>query len=134
MRIAILGTRGIPANYGGFETFAEHLSTRLVARGHAVTVYCRAHYTSPRYSQTIRSVGFVQSMSRKGNCIDNAAMESFFGHLKDELDFKNCKTFQELTIKVNEYMRYYNHDRCQWGLKKMTPVEYRNHLLTADAA
>ncbi|HXT63015.1 MAG TPA: glycosyltransferase [Pyrinomonadaceae bacterium] len=48
MRIAILGTRGIPANYGGFETFAEHLSTRLVARGHAVTVYCRAHYTSPR--------------------------------------------------------------------------------------
>jgi glycosyltransferase involved in cell wall biosynthesis len=48
MRIAILGTRGIPANYGGFETFAEHLSTRLVARGHQVTVYCRAHYVSPR--------------------------------------------------------------------------------------
>src|SRR5690242_7400091 len=48
MRIAILGTRGIPANYGGFETFAEHLSTRLVARGHEVTVFCRSHYTSPR--------------------------------------------------------------------------------------
>ena len=48
MRIALLGTRGIPANYGGFETFAEHLSTRLVARGHDVTVYCRAHYISPR--------------------------------------------------------------------------------------
>ena len=48
MRVAILGTRGIPANYGGFETFAEHLSTRLAARGHDVTVYCRAHYTSPR--------------------------------------------------------------------------------------
>jgi len=48
MRIAILGTRGIPANYGGFETFAEHLSTRLVGRGHDVTVYCRSHYTSPR--------------------------------------------------------------------------------------
>jgi glycosyltransferase involved in cell wall biosynthesis len=48
MRIAILGTRGIPANYGGFETFAEHLSTRLAARGHDVTVYCRAHYISPR--------------------------------------------------------------------------------------
>ena len=48
MRIAILGTRGIPANYGGFETFAEHLSTRLVSRGHEVTVYCRAHYVSPR--------------------------------------------------------------------------------------
>ena len=48
MRIAILGTRGIPANYGGFETFTEHLSTRLVARGHEVTVYCRSHYVSPR--------------------------------------------------------------------------------------
>lgn len=48
MRIAILGTRGIPASYGGFETFAEHLSTRLVARGHEVTVYGRTHYVSPR--------------------------------------------------------------------------------------
>jgi glycosyltransferase involved in cell wall biosynthesis len=48
MRIAILGTRGVPASYGGFETFAEQLSTRLVARGHHVTVYCRTHYVSPR--------------------------------------------------------------------------------------
>lgn len=48
MRIAILGTRGVPASYGGFETFAEQLSTRLVARGHDVTVYCRTHYVSPR--------------------------------------------------------------------------------------
>jgi glycosyltransferase involved in cell wall biosynthesis len=46
MRIAILGTRGIPANYGGFETFAEELSTRLAARGHAVTVFCRSHYVN----------------------------------------------------------------------------------------
>lgn len=44
MRLAILGTRGIPANYGGFETFAEELSTRLVSRGHSVTVYCRSQY------------------------------------------------------------------------------------------
>ncbi len=46
MRLAILGTRGIPANYGGFETFAEELSTRLAARGHDVTVYCRSHHVS----------------------------------------------------------------------------------------
>lgn len=46
MKIAILGTRGIPASYGGFETFAEELSTRLASRGHAVTVYCRSHHTS----------------------------------------------------------------------------------------
>src|SRR5262245_46268668 len=44
MRIAILGTRGIPANYGGFETFAEQLGTRLASRGHEVTVYGRKHY------------------------------------------------------------------------------------------
>jgi len=49
MRIALLGTRGIPANYGGFETFAEELSARLAARGHEVTVYCRTPYPQPRY-------------------------------------------------------------------------------------
>jgi glycosyltransferase involved in cell wall biosynthesis len=51
MRLAILGTRGIPANYGGFETFAQELSTRLVARGHAVTVYCRSHYVPASFTE-----------------------------------------------------------------------------------
>jgi glycosyltransferase involved in cell wall biosynthesis len=49
VRLALLGTRGIPANYGGFETFAEELSTRLAARGHEVTVYCRQPFPEPRY-------------------------------------------------------------------------------------
>jgi len=49
MRIALLGTRGIPANYGGFETFAEEISTRLVSRGHEVTVYCRERPVQPLY-------------------------------------------------------------------------------------
>ncbi|MEO7143715.1 MAG: glycosyltransferase, partial [Bryobacteraceae bacterium] len=49
LKFAILGTRGIPARYGGFETFAEELSTRLVARGHQVIVYCRARHPEPRY-------------------------------------------------------------------------------------
>lgn len=49
MRFGILGTRGIPARYGGFETFAEELSTRLVQRGHEVTVYCRERYPEPKY-------------------------------------------------------------------------------------
>ena len=49
MRFAIVGTRGIPACYGGFETFAEELSTRLVARGHHLTVYCRERYSEPLY-------------------------------------------------------------------------------------
>ena len=49
MRIALLGARGIPSNYGGFETFSEELSVRLVARGHQVTVYCRERYPEPAY-------------------------------------------------------------------------------------
>ena len=49
MRIALLGTRGIPASYGGFETFAEEISRRLVERGHSVTVYCRHRHTEAKY-------------------------------------------------------------------------------------
>ena len=89
------------------------------------------HYTNPLYIAEIKQLNVIQSMSRKGSCIDNAPMESFFGHLKDELEFKNCSTFQELTFKVNEYMQYYNNERYQWGLKKMTPIQYRDHLLAA---
>lgn len=58
LRIVLLGTRGIPGNYGGFETFAEELGARLVARGHEVTVYCRSHYTS-RHLRSHRGVRLV---------------------------------------------------------------------------
>lgn len=87
------------------------------------------HYTNPLYIEAIRKMKMVQSMSRKGNCIDNAPIESFFGHLKDDVDYKACKMFEELYALIEEYMRYYNHERQQWNLKKMTPVAYRNHLL-----
>ncbi len=88
------------------------------------------HYTSPEYSKKIKNMGMIQSMSRKGNCIDNAPMESFFGHLKDDVDYKFCKTFDELNMLIENYMQYYNYERYQWDLKKMTPVQYRNHLLS----
>lgn len=88
------------------------------------------HYTNPLYIKQIEELDMVQSMSRKGNCIDNAPIESFFGHLKDEVDYKSCKTFERLHSLIEEYMRYYNNERQQWELKKMTPVEYRNHLLS----
>ena len=88
------------------------------------------HYTNPEYIKAVKSLGMAQSMSRKGNCIDNAPMESFFGHLKDDVDYKNCKTFEELRLLMEEYVRYYNNERNQWDIKKMTPVQYRNHLLT----
>lgn len=92
------------------------------------------HYTNPVYQQKVKQLNIIQSMSRKGDCIDNAPMESFFGHFKDEVDLKNCNTFQEVSIKVNEYMQYYNHQRYQWGLKKMTPAQYRDHLLAENSA
>ena len=91
------------------------------------------HYTNPIYIKMVEKLKMVQSMSRKGNCIDNSPIESFFGHLKDDVDYKSCKTYNELHSLIEEYMRYYNHYRYQWNLKKMTPVEYRNHLLKSTA-
>lgn len=90
-----------------------------------------SHYTSPRYQNLLKKYGLGQSMSRRGNCWDNAPQESFFGHMKDEVDYKSCKTLYELKSKINHYMVYYNNYRYQWNLKKMTPIQYRNHLLVA---
>lgn len=87
------------------------------------------HYTNPRYISMIRKLDMIQSMSRKGNCIDNAPIESFFGHFKDDVDYHDCKSYEELKLLVKEYIEYYNNERYQWDLKKMTPVGYRNHLL-----
>jgi putative transposase len=89
------------------------------------------HYTHPVFQNMVKKAGFKQSMSRKGNCWDNAPMESFFGHMKDELEYEDCQTIQELRQRINEYILEYNTERYQWGLKKMTPDEYRSHLLTA---
>ena len=55
-------------------------------------------------------------MPRKGNCWDNAPQESFFGHMKDEIDYKSCNTFEELQILVDDYIYYYNNFR--YGIKK----------------
>lgn len=89
------------------------------------------HYTNPTYIEIVKELKMIQSMSAKGKCIDNAPVESFFGHMKDELDYEFCKSFEELRFTIEEYMRYYNHERKQWTRKKMTPIEYRNHLLAS---
>lgn len=89
------------------------------------------HYTHPTFQKYVKELGLSQSMSRKGNCWDNAPMESFFGHLKDELAYRECETFQELQLKVERYIDEYNNERYQWGLQKMTPAQYRSHLLAA---
>ena len=90
------------------------------------------HYTNPEYIEKVKTLGMTQSMSRKGNCIDNAPVESFFGHLKDDVDYKSCRTFEELQLLIENYIDHYNNRRAQWDLKKMTPVEYRDHLITLN--
>lgn len=87
------------------------------------------HYTSPTFQKQVKNMGLGQSMSRRGNCWDNAPQESFFGHFKDEAYIKPCNTLEELKKEIRSYMTYYNHYRYQWDLKKMSPVEYRTHLL-----
>lgn len=87
------------------------------------------HYTHPLYINKLKKFGVTQSMSRKGNCLDNAPIESFFGHLKDDLDIKSCQTFDEVKSLVENYIYYYNNERYQWSLNKMTPAQCRCHLL-----
>lgn len=88
------------------------------------------HYTNPKYIATLKEMKIDQSMSRKGNCIDNAPIESFFGHMKDELEYKSCSSIEELYLCIQAYMKYYNNERKQWNRNKMSPVEYREFLLS----
>ena len=88
------------------------------------------HYTNPLYIDMVSDLSMMQSMSRKGACIDNAPIESFFGHLKDEVEYQTCKTFTEVHAMIEAYMEYYNNGRHQWDKQKMTPIQYRDHLLS----
>lgn len=89
------------------------------------------HYTHPFYSKLLADLAITQSMSRKGNCLDNAPVESFFGHMKDELDLTSCHSLDQVRTVIDKYIYDYNHHRYQWERKKMAPVEYRNHLLAS---
>jgi putative transposase len=83
-------------------------------------------YQQPRYQRTLKDRGIKQSMSRKGNCLDNAAMESFFGTLKSEFFYLNrFENVEELDERLGEYIRYYNHDRIKSKLGGLSPVEFR---------
>lgn len=86
------------------------------------------HYTSPKFQNKLKNNQLGQSMSRKGNCWDNAPMESFFGHMKDEINYDDCDSFDELSKVIDEYIDYYNKYRYQWDLNKMTPIKYREYL------
>lgn len=86
-------------------------------------------YLSPYFQQHVTEMGLIQSMSRRGNCWDNASQESFFGHFKDECDYRNCASVEEVAHMVEKYMEYYNYERPQWTRNKMTPMEFEAYLL-----
>ena len=119
-----------------------HITMELVLKtagqlkpGHKAIIHSDQgfHYSNPEYIQKIKALAMIQSMSRKGNCIDNAPVESFFGHLKDDVNYQDCNTFAELYQLIENYIKYYNNERTQWDKNKMTTVEYRDHLLALAA-
>lgn len=86
------------------------------------------HFTHVSFRSLLEENGVLQSMSRKGNCLDNAPIESFFGLFKDHLDLKGCKTIEEVEKAVTKTVDYYNNERPQSVLKKMPPSKYRRHF------
>ena len=87
-------------------------------------------YQMAAYRQILAEHGIIQSMSRKGNCLDNAAMESFFGRLKTECFYgREFNTREEIVNAVRDYLDYYNHRRIQLKLKGLSPIQYRRQSL-----
>ena len=90
------------------------------------------HYTSYSFIQILKDKNLRQSMSRRGNCWDNAPQESFFGHMKDEIDVSGCKTFEEVKKIIDDWIDYYNSDRYQWDLAKLSPLEFYKYITTGE--
>ena len=88
------------------------------------------HYTSASFIRLVNDKELRRSMSRKGNCWDNAPQESFFGHMKDEIDIGGCKKYRDVKAIVDDWMEYYNSERYQWQLAKLSPNEYYGYITT----
>ena len=91
-----------------------------------------AHYTSIRFIDLINDYGLRQSMSRRGNCWDNAPQESFFGHMKDNIRINKNMSFEEISAEIDDWMDYYNKDRYQWSLAKLSPDEFYDYLMSGE--
>lgn len=112
--------------------------TLVALKKHALDAGCLIHsdqgilYLSPHFQEQVEAMGLIQSMSRRGNCWDNASQESFFGHFKDECDYRSCASVEEVAQMVEKYIEYYNNERPQWTRNKMTPMEFESYLLDMD--
>ncbi|WP_410315933.1 IS3 family transposase [Klebsiella pneumoniae] len=90
------------------------------------------HYRMRSYQERLKARGMTQSMSRKGNCLDNAVMENFFGTLKSECFYlREFRSVSALRKAVEDYIHYYNNERISLKLKGLSPVEYRTQALRA---
>lgn len=89
-----------------------------------------AHYSSCSFIEIVNNYNLRQSMSRRGNCWDNAPQESFFGHMKDEIDISQCIDFAEVKYKIDDWIQYYNDERYQWQLAKLSPNQYYDYVTT----
>lgn len=88
------------------------------------------HYQMKQYQRMLNQKGIIQSMSRKGNCLDNSVMENFFGHLKSELLYlQKFENMDHFINELHEYIYYYNNHRIKAKLKGLSPVNYRNQSL-----
>lgn len=86
------------------------------------------HYTSYKFIQLVKDVELRQSMSRKANCWDNAPQESLYGHMKDEIDLSGCQTHAQVSALIDDWVDYYNNDRYQWDLARLSPNEYYEYI------
>ncbi|MGJ1361414.1 IS3 family transposase, partial [Sphingobacterium spiritivorum] len=90
-------------------------------------------YQMPKYQQWLKENGITQSMSRKGNCLDNAVIENFFGTLKSELFYlKQYESTEKLKSEIEDYISYYNNQRIKLNLNGMSPTEYRAHYYKSN--
>lgn len=90
------------------------------------------HYQMFIYQEALKRKNIIPSMSRKGNCLDNAVIENFFGTLKCELFYlREYKSISQLKKDIKEYIHYYNHTRIRLNLNGMSPVNYRIHSLNS---
>lgn len=85
-------------------------------------------YQMKKYQILLKEKGLIQSMSRKGNCLDNAVIENFFGILKSELFYiMKFRNINHLKLEIKEYIKYYNNERIKLNLNGMSPIQYRAH-------
>lgn len=117
-------------------------TVKMIQKDHGVSLQTETiihsdqgcHYTSIKFISLVQDLGLRQSMSRRGNCWDNAPQESFYGHMKDELADKmaNWDCFEDVKRDIDDWFDYYNNDRYQWQLAKLSPRQYYKYVTTGE--